>query len=92
MRIISRIAATAMAITIAFAFMPFPGTANAASKKSVYVEKATKLIENIIGAFKEFKIDLYDEATDGMNLAICSKFYISYLAKNIGKSEEYYLM
>ena len=41
MRIISRIAATAMAITIAFAFMPFPGTANAASKKSVYVVSST---------------------------------------------------
>ena len=40
--------------------------------KAVYVEKATKLIENIIGCFKEFKIDLYDKATDEINLAICS--------------------
>lgn len=60
--------------------------------KAVYVEKATKLIENIIGVFKEFKIDLYDKATDEINLAICSKFYITYLAKNIGKSEEYNLL
>lgn len=60
--------------------------------KAVYVEKATKLIENIIGCFKEFKIDLYSEATDKNNLAMCSKIYISYLAKKIGKSEEYNLL
>ena len=60
--------------------------------KAVYVKKASELIENIIGAFKEFKIDLYDRATDEINLAICSKFYISYLAKKIGKSEEYNLI
>lgn len=62
------------------------------AKFKEYVEKATELIENIIGAFKEFGIDLYSEATDENNLALCSKFYISYLATKIGKSEEYNLL
>ena len=61
-------------------------------KYKEYVEKATKIIRNIIGAFKEFGIDLFSEATNDNNLAFCSKCYITYLAKNIGKSEEYNLL
>ena len=56
------------------------------AKYKEYVEKGSKLIENLLGLYKELGIDL---ATSEENLVVASRFYIMALASKIGKSEEY---
>ncbi|MBR3347968.1 MAG: hypothetical protein IKG36_00940, partial [Mycoplasmataceae bacterium] len=55
-------------------------------KYEEYVEKGSKIIENLLAMYKEFKIDL---ATTEEYIFQASKGYIEFLASNIGKSEEY---
>ena len=56
------------------------------AKYKEYVEKGTKLIENLLGLYNELGMDL---ATSEENLVVASRLYIMALASKIGKSEEY---
>ena len=56
------------------------------AKYEEYVEKGSKIIENILGMYKSFKINL---ANTDEYLFLASKWYIEALASKIGKSEEY---
>ena len=55
-------------------------------KYKEYVEKGCRIIENLLGMYKSFKIDL---GTAEEYIFQASKGYITYLAANIGKSETY---
>ena len=56
--------------------------------RAVYVEKGSKLIENLLGLYKELGVDL---ANSEENLIVASRMYIIVLSSKIGKSEEYKL-